>query len=111
MASELHSSPVSVTYARSLLELANENKQAEAIGEELRGMQEILQANETFRAVIRDPAINTEERGKLLDKVFQGRISPLLMNFLGVLNQHNRLGMLDQIAATYDDQLNDLLGK
>src|SRR5438105_14197158 len=111
MAAELHSSPVAVTYARSLLELANEQKQAEAIGQELSDLQKILEENETFRAVLADPGINTAERRGLLDKVFRGRVSPLMMNFLGVLNEHGRLRLLDQIAASYDDQLNDLLGK
>jgi F-type H+-transporting ATPase subunit delta len=111
MATEIHTSPVAVTYARSLLELANEQKQAEAIGLELGELRTILEGNDTFRAVLADPGINVAERRELLDKVFKGRVSPLMLNFLGVLNAHGRLRLLDQIATSYDDQLNDLVGK
>ena len=37
--------PVAVTYARSLLDLANEQQQAEPIGEEIKGLREIIESN------------------------------------------------------------------
>jgi len=106
-----HNSPTAVVYAQSLLELANEQKQAEAIGQELAGIGEIIDQNPTFSQFLIDPAISEDERAKLIQNVFGGRVSKLLMNFLGVLNVKGRTGLLGQIASAYQDLLDEQLGK
>lgn len=111
MAKTTHASPTAVTYARSLLELAQERNLAQEIGAELQGIHDVLQANPTFREFLKDPAIGTEERTGVVDRVLRSRVDPLLGNFLGVLGAHGRLGLLDQIAAAYDALLDELLGK
>ena len=47
----------------------------------------------------------------MLERRIRGRVSPLLSNFLGLLNQKGRLGLLPQIAAAYDDLLDEQFGK
>jgi len=111
MANTTHASPTAVTYARSLLELARERGLAEPIGQELEQLKEILDANPTFREFLKDPAIGAEERTGVLDRVLRARVNPLLGNFLGVLNTHGRLGLLDQVADAYDALLDEILGK
>jgi F-type H+-transporting ATPase subunit delta len=111
MATHTHNSPTAVTYARSLLELAQERKVAEPVGQELAAIAEVLKANPTFLAFLRDPGIGRDERTRVVDRVLKSQASPLLANFLGVLAAHDRLGILDQIAAAYNDLLEELLGK
>src|SRR5438132_8132961 len=94
-----------VTYARSLLELANESKQAEAIGQELSALRQIVQENPTFGKFLADPAIGAIERERTIDRIFKGKLSPLMHNFIGVLNAHGRLGALAQVADAYDELL------
>ena len=105
------SSPLSVAYARSLLELANEQKQAEQIGQELHQLIEVLDADRAFERFLASPAIGEAERGKVIDHVFRGRVSTLLANFLGVVNQKGRLGLLRQVVNAYDELLEEQLGK
>jgi F-type H+-transporting ATPase subunit delta len=111
MPTKTHNSPTAVTYARSLLELAQEKRIADPIGQELAAIAEILAANPNFLAFLRDPAISQEERSRVVDKVLKPQVNPLLANFLGVAASHNRLGILDEIAQAYNDLLDDLLGK
>jgi F-type H+-transporting ATPase subunit delta len=106
-----HASLTAFTYAQSILELANEQKQAEAIGQELAALKQIIDQNTGVREVFTNPAISAEERDQLLQRVFKGKISPLLFNTLGVLNQHNRLGLISQIAQAYEELLEKQLGK
>ena len=106
-----HSSPLSVAYARSLLELANVQNQAEPIGQELSEIEKVIESNPTFETFLSNPAIGQLERGKVIEKVFRGRVSPLLANFLGVVNAKGRLGLLEQIASAYRDLLDEQLGK
>lgn len=99
------------SYAKAMLDLANEQQQAVAVGDELLGIQEILQSNPTFAEFLRDPGIAEEERQAVLDRLFKGRVTPLVMNFLGVLNAKSRLGLLAAIADEYQEMLAEQLGK
>ena len=102
--------PTAVAYARSLLELANERGPAEEIGREMAGIREVTEQNPTFAAFLADPGIGGTERTATLDKVFRGRVSPLVMNFLGVMNNHGRLKMLGAVAQAFTDLLDEQLG-
>lgn len=103
-------SPTVLSYARSLLELADERQQAAEVGMEIAGIREILEHNPSFRAYLADPGIGAAERTATLDKLFRGRVSPLVMNFLGVLNNKGRLGHLSSIADAYSDLLDEQQG-
>src|SRR5437764_1225238 len=97
------------TYARSLLELAGD--EAEAIGQELTNLGEILQGTPSFGLYLADPGIGHTERGEMLARLFKGRASTLLFNFLGVLNNHGRLNKLTEIIGAYEELLEEKLGK
>ena len=111
MRDQTHASPAALAYAQSLLDLANERKQAEAVAQELAGLRQIVDENPSFREVLTNPSVSVDERAKLLDKVFRNNVSELVFNTLGVLNQKNRLGLISQIAQGYDDLLDEQLGK
>jgi F-type H+-transporting ATPase subunit delta len=104
-------SPLAVAYARSLLELAEERNQMQQMDDELRGLREVVEANPTFRAFLRDPGVGEQERADTLKRVFGGKLSPLVMNFLGVVNAHGRMGKIEEIARAYDELLDERLGK
>jgi len=106
-----HYSPAAVSYARSLLELANEKNEAEAIGAELKQVREILDANSQFAEIAANPATGIEERGQLITRIFRGNVSSLIYNTIGVMNQHGRMALLGEMAAAYDDLLGQQLGK
>ena len=97
--------PTAVAYARSLLELANERNQADDIGQEMAGIRDILAEQPSFTAFLADPGIGVTERTATLDKVFKGRVSPLVSNFLAVVNNHGRMRMLGPIAQAFVDLL------
>lgn len=105
-----HSSPLATAYAKSLLELALEQNQAEPIGKELADLEKVLESDPAFETFLASPAIGEVERGQVIEKVFRGRVSPLLANFMGVVNRKGRLGLLKQIAASYQTLLEERLG-
>jgi F-type H+-transporting ATPase subunit delta len=111
MANTNQIAPFAVAYASSLLELATEQKQAEQIRAELAGLKQIVKENRSFALFLSDPAISKAERGETLKRILGDQASPLLRNFIGVLNQHGRLGGLVQIADGYDKLLDEQLGK
>lgn len=111
MKAQTHASPTAISYAQSLLELANEQKQADAIGQELADLRRIVDENPSFREVLTNPSISIDERAGLLDRIFRGKVSTLLFSTVGVLNRKNRLGLISQIAQAYSDLLDEQSGK
>ena len=106
-----HSSPTAVSYAQALLDLATEQGQAEAAGQELTDLRTVLDEYPAFAEFLRNPGIGGADRTAAMDRVLRGRISPLLWNFLRVLNGKGRLGLLHQIADAYDDLLDQRVGR
>jgi F-type H+-transporting ATPase subunit delta len=97
-----HQSPLAIAYAQALLELATAANNADGIADELRAIRQLIDDNPQFAQVLADPAIGNEERAKLIHNVFDGRVSKLIQNFLGLANEKGRLNILPAIASAYD---------
>ena len=110
MSHQHHTTPLAAAYARSVLELANDQKQAREIGSELEELGKIVDSDPAFANFLANPSVGETERGRMVEKVFRGRVSPLVMNFMLVANRKGRLGMLRQIAAAYEDLLEEQMG-
>jgi F-type H+-transporting ATPase subunit delta len=106
-----HFSTTAFAYAESLLSVANDQKQAEAIAAELHAIVGIVDANPLFKQFLSDPAIGAEKRSGLVERVFEGGVSPLLWNFLTVLSRRDALPILAQIAGAYAQLFEEQLGK
>jgi len=103
-------SGASVQYARALLDLANEKNQAEAIGQEMAELGKIIESNKSLASFLGDPGISSADRTEMLNKVFKGKVSPLVMNLMGVLNSKRRLGRLHAITDADQELLDEQLG-
>src|SRR5437762_327777 len=111
MAQTMKQSGAAVQYARALLDLANEKKQAEAIGQEMAELGKIIEGNKSLASFLSDPGISSADRTEMLNKVFRGKVTPLVMNLMGVLNSKRRLGLLHAIVDAYQELLDEQLGK
>ena len=105
---------VARVYAQSLLELAEaaggEEKIAET-GEQLQALLEIVRAEPAFAEFLRSPIVKRSSRGESLKRVLDGQVSDLLLRFILVLNDKGRLGRLSDIAAAFDEMLNERFGR
>jgi F-type H+-transporting ATPase subunit delta len=110
MSHQHHTTPLAAAYARSVLELANDQNQAREIGQELEELGKIIESDPTFANFLANPSVGETERGQVVEKVFRGRVSPLVMNFMLVANRKGRLGILRQIAAAYAELLEKQMG-
>jgi F-type H+-transporting ATPase subunit delta len=106
-----HHTPTVLSFATSLLELAEEQNISDSIGQELNQIGEVLEQNPTFVLYLADPSISQDSRAGVLKDTFGDKVSPLLWNFLGVLNLKNRLPLLSQIVSAYNDLMDDKHGK
>ncbi len=105
---------VARVYAQSLLELAEaaggEEKIAET-GEQLQALLEIVRAEPAFAEFLRSPIVKRSSRSESLKRVLDGQVSDLLLRFILVLNDKGRLGRLSDIAAAFDEMLNERFGR
>jgi F-type H+-transporting ATPase subunit delta len=97
-------------YAESLLQLAEEAGKAEEIGAELRQLRELWDRDTDFAAMMSSPAIEVGDRRKILRTVFaRGRVSPLVLNLLLVLNDKHRSMILPGVCDAYRVKLDERL--
>lgn len=111
MAKTYHNSSTALVYAQSLLDLAKEQNSAEAIGAELESLADAIQNDPGLKLFVIDPSVSIDRRAQIFKQAFSGQLSPLLLNFLGVLNLKGRIGAIGEISQAYQDLLDELFGK
>jgi F-type H+-transporting ATPase subunit delta len=105
---------VARVYAQSLLELADAAGGNEKIVEtsaELMAIMEIIRSDESTAEFLRSPIIEREKRAAAIRRIFEGRVSDLILRFMLVLNGKGRLGEFGAMATAYDQLVNKRLGR
>lgn len=111
MPEPIHYSTTAFAYAQSLLDVAQERKEADAVESELKAIVGLIDDNALFKQFLADPAIAEEQRMGLLERVFSGRVTPIVWNFLKVLSHRNALPMFAEITGAYEQLLDERMGK
>lgn len=95
-------------YGKALLGAAG-SKSSDVI-EELAGLSKLVNETPAFRDILDSPRVSEEEKTALLDRTLQGRVSPVLLNFLKVVSEHGRLDCLQDIYRESRRLFNDQQG-
>jgi F-type H+-transporting ATPase subunit delta len=103
---------VANAYAEALLNAAEKRHQAQSVLEELESLvRDILQRDPVLNAFLTSSSIGREKKDFELEHAFQGRASDLVTDFLRVLNEHDRLDLLQQIVQSYRSQFDERAGR
>lgn len=97
-------------YAKSLLDLATELNQLDAVCADMKLLQEIVKMSPDFTAVLRSPIIKPTTKEKILDAVVAGKISNTTATFIKLLVTKSRENYLPEIANAFIDQYNSIKG-
>ncbi|MBS7224715.1 MAG: ATP synthase F1 subunit delta [Clostridiaceae bacterium] len=95
---------VSERYALSLYEVAKEAGKAPELLDELLAVAQVFGENPDLMKVMQAPAIQLPEKKELLQTVFGGRIDGFLLNFLMLITEKRRIGLLYEMAESYKQQ-------
>lgn len=101
---------VAGVYARSLLELAEQRGEADALQDELDDLTKYLEQNRELEEFLGSPLVDAKIRAKSIEKAFRGRASDLLVDALQVINRKGRLGLLPAIAKSYLNEYRERRG-
>jgi F-type H+-transporting ATPase subunit delta len=86
-------------YAQAFLAIAAKTPNAAGLVEEVNSLvTEVLDKFPNLAQTLHSALISHDEKQRMLDRVFGGRISTEVMNFLKVLSKHGRLGLLRSAA-------------
>lgn len=96
--SDVSAQRVARVYAEALLNAAGKRGQADSVLEEIDALvRDLFRANDLLEPFLASGAISRHDKSEFIRTVFEPRASETLSNFLHVLNDHDRLGLLRQI--------------
>jgi F-type H+-transporting ATPase subunit delta len=91
-------------YAKSILDLAIERGQLEAVYKDMVFLRVICRSNRDLVNLLQSPIIKTDKKRHILEAITAGRISPLTAAFNALLMSKEREKYLPEIAAAFEDQ-------
>lgn len=95
---------VSERYALSLYEVAKECGQVERFLEELTQAAQVFEDYPEYLKLLTTPSIPLPEKQETLKKVFGGKAHEYVLNFLLLLTEKRRIGLIAEICKSYRDQ-------
>lgn len=101
---------VSRRYARALFELAQEKGLVDQVDGEFGMVAAMVDANPTLRAVMDDVLIAPEVKIDLVKKLFTGKVSELVLNFLLLAVRKRREAYIPNMYRSFLDLANEARG-
>lgn len=101
---------ISKTYGDALFELAVEEKKIPVFVEEIQAILKILEENQEFLSLMNHPKILKEEKIKVMENVFKGRIQEELTGFFRLIIIKDRYGEIQDILRYFLDEVKRLQG-
>ncbi len=95
-------------YAKSLIDLAVEKNQLEAVHGDMLLLQSIVRSNHDVVVLLKSPVIKAEKKVKILGAILDGKISGITSAFIRLLAVKGREGVLTEIAEEFEKQYNVL---
>ena len=101
---------VEITYGKALFEAARDMNKVDQILEELKAISVIFKQEPDFYEFFITPVLSGPEKKKVIEKIFAGRISDEMHNFLRVLIDKRRPASYSRIAREYGKLVDESLG-
>ena len=87
------------TYAQALYDLAKDEGLGKTVLEELSALKNVFSETPEYGKLLSAPNLPKQERCKILDEAFRGKVHPYVLNFLKILTEK---GYIRQFPACCD---------
>jgi len=95
---------VSESYARALVDLAEEKGKLEPIHADVDAMASLLKENAALRALLANPVVENEKKRAVLVKLGKDAgFQEYTNNFMNLLLEKDRLALLDEICESFEE--------
>ncbi|RYY49195.1 MAG: ATP synthase F1 subunit delta [Chitinophagaceae bacterium] len=95
-------------YAKSLLNLAIEQNNLDAVWADIQLLKAISKSNPDVVNLLRSPVIGSDKKGKILAAILDGKLSALTNAFIQLLTRKSRESNLPEIVNAFTEQYNEL---
>ncbi len=92
---------VTTPYAEALLQVVNENDQTEEMVSEVKELLALINDAPELGKAFSSPVLETEAKKKIIIELFSDKINPSLFNFLKLLADRQRIGILTSILNRF----------
>ena len=98
---------VGKTYGDALFDLAVSGNRADELLDEVRGVSQILKENGDLSRLMEHPKIVKEEKLRILDQIFKGRISDELLGLMRLLLLKDHYREMDAVFTYFIDRVKE----
>ena len=95
------------TYAQALYDLARDEGLGKEILEELAALKGVFSENPEYSKLLSAPDLPKQERCKILDEAFRGKVNPYVLNFLKILTEKGYIRQFPACCDAYRGFYND----
>jgi len=97
---------VASRYAKSLIDLAQEQNTVEAIKNDIEQFITVCRANPTLKAVLKNPIIGPAKKINILEALFANKLNPLILSFFKIVITKGRSSILYPTAKEFLNEYN-----
>lgn len=94
-------------YASSLVDLGTENKILPDLEEEIKFIAGMIADDRNFRHFLTSPGITKDAKKEFIEKIFKGKLSDDMVNFIKVLIDNDRQSAIVEIYETFTELIDD----
>jgi F-type H+-transporting ATPase subunit delta len=95
---------VASRYAKSLLDLAVEKSQLEAVYADMMQVKSVCDNSKEFVTFLNSPIIKADKKVASIKAIFEGKISAITLGFLTIVANKRRESIISQIAESFIEQ-------
>lgn len=99
---------VSARYAKSILDLANEQKSLDAVLADMKTFAAMVAASKDLQNLLSSPIINGDKKMSVLKSVFEKGFQKLTISFFEIVVRKKRERLLADIANSFVSQYNEM---
>lgn len=97
---------VATRYAKSLIDLSEEQNLLEEIKDDMALFVKTLKANSLLSAVLRNPIVSLSKKANILVEIFSGKVQPVTLDFFKIMVNKMRSEILFETAKEFIAQYN-----
>ena len=99
---------IAARYAKSLIDIAQEINQLEAINNDIRLFDCVVKSSREFLLMLRNPIIHADKKIKIVEEIFKDKVNPITLSFIVLVIGKGREAYLPAIAESFIEQYNKL---
>ena len=96
-------------YASSLVEIGQEKNILDQLAEEVQFLSELFISDSDFRLFLTSPGMAKEAKKDFIKKIFTGKLSEHIINFMNLLIENDRMSFLGKIYEALRSIADDVL--